>query len=84
MSEKILWKYSRFSGFLQSFMLMFGIYGTWKYHRASLDYIQGSKRVKNVSRNMWMLPKGILLHAAIGQVHKQHNSETDWQAETSC
>ena len=31
-------------------------YGTGKYHCVSLDYIHGSKRVKNVSRNMWMLP----------------------------
>ena len=33
-----------------------GIHGTGKYHCVSLDYIHGSKRAKNVSRNMWMLP----------------------------
>ena len=37
-------------------MMMLGIHGTGKYHCVSLDYIHGSKRIKNVSRNMWMLP----------------------------
>ena len=41
---------------LESLMMMLGIHGTGKYHCVSLDYIHGSKRVKNVSRNMWMLP----------------------------
>ena len=42
-------------------MMTLGIHGTGKYHCVSLDYIHGSKRVKNVSRNMWMLPNNKIL-----------------------
>ena len=41
---------------LESLIWTLAIHGTGKYHCVSLDYIHGSKRVKNVSRNMWMLP----------------------------